>query len=73
MFYTYPHHKIRSYFQGHTLIFYANFDFQLDQKTLTEMAGYIERSFLEDKAKHKYSLEDYGLDEAEVHNKLNYS
>ena len=52
---------------------YANFDFHLDDKTLTEMIGYIEKGSLEDKAKHKYSLEDYGLDEAEVHNKLNYS
>ena len=52
---------------------YANFDFHLDEKTLTEMTGYIEKGSLEDKAKHKYSLEDYGLDEAEVHNKLNYS
>ena len=43
------------------------------EKTLTKMTGYIERGSLEDKAKHKYSLEDYGLDEAEVHNKLNYS
>ena len=52
---------------------YANFDFHLDEKTLTEMTGYIKKGSLEDKAKHKYSLEDYGLDEARVHNKLNYS
>ena len=52
---------------------YANFDFHLDEKTLTEMTRYIEKGSHEDKAKHEYSLEDYGLDEAEVHNKLNYS
>ena len=39
----------------------------------TEDEWIPEEGSLEAKAKHQYSLEDYGLDRAEVHNKLNYS
>ena len=36
------------------------------------MGNYIERGKREAKAKHKYTLEDYGLTREEVHNKLNF-
>jgi hypothetical protein len=36
------------------------------------MRDYIETGTKEAKMKHKYSLEDYGLDKKEVHNKLNF-
>ena len=37
------------------------------------MTDYVEAGSIEARAKHKYSLEDYGLERAEVHNKLHYS
>ena len=36
------------------------------------MESYIETGKKEAKAKHKYTLEDYGLTREEVHNKLNF-
>ena len=52
---------------------YKNFSFPLGMSTLSDMNNYIDEGTIAAKAKHKYSLEDYGLDRAEVHNKLNYS
>ena len=52
---------------------YKNFSFPLGVSTLSDMNNYIDEGTIAAKAKHKYSLEDYGLDRAEVHNKLNYS
>ena len=52
---------------------YSNFSFDLNDSTLKKMTDYVEVGSLEAKAKHKYSLEDYGLDRTEVHNKLHYS
>ena len=37
------------------------------------MTNYVEEGSKEAKAKHDYSLEDYGLDLQDVHNKLNFS
>ena len=45
----------------------------MDDRTLSLMNAYIEEGSSDAKAEHKYSLEDYGLERAEVHNKLNYS
>jgi len=52
---------------------YKNFSISLDDRTLSLMNAYIEEGSSDAKAEHKYSLEDYGLERAEVHNKLNYS
>ena len=52
---------------------YKNFSFYLNDSTLKKMTDYVEAGSIEAKAKHKYSLEDYGLERAEVHNKLHYS
>ena len=52
---------------------YNNFSLTLDDSTLLKMTGYIEEGSIEARAKHQYSLEDYGLDRVEVHNKFHYS
>ena len=52
---------------------YNKFALYLDDSTLEKMADYVEGGSIEAKTKHQYSLEDYGLDRSEVHNKLNYS
>ena len=51
---------------------YRNFKFHLNEDTLMSMESYIETGKKEAKAKHKYTLEDYGLTREEVHNKLNF-
>ena len=52
---------------------YTKFSFPLDSLSINKMKEYIEEGTKEAKAKHNYSLEDYGLDIQEVHNKLNFS
>ena len=52
---------------------YTKFSFPLDSLSINKMKDYIEEGTKEAKAKHNYSLEDYGLDIQEVHNKLNFS
>ena len=52
---------------------YRSFSFNLDDLTVTEMKNYVEEGSREARTPHKYSLEDYGLARAEVHNKLSYS
>ena len=52
---------------------YKNFSISLDDRTLSLMNAYIGEDSNDAKAEHKYSLEDYGLERREVHNKLNYS
>ena len=52
---------------------YKNFSISLNDRTLSLMNTYIEEGSSDAKAEHKYSLEDYGLERAEVHNKLKYS
>ena len=52
---------------------YSKFSLALNDKTVRAMETYVEEGSKEAKAKHNYSLEDYGLDLQEVHNKLNFS
>ena len=51
---------------------YTKFLIDLDEVTLERMQGYVDQGSKEAKIKHSYSLEDYGLDIKEVHNKLNF-
>ena len=52
---------------------YTNFSLTLKDCCVDDMLNYIDEGSIAAKAEHKYSLEDYGLDKTEVHNKLNYS
>ena len=52
---------------------YRSFSFDINDLTLTEMKNHVEEGSREARTPHKYSLEDYGLARAEVHNKLSYS
>ena len=52
---------------------YTKFALQLNEITLDRMEKYVEEGSKEAKSKHNYSLEDYGLELQEVHNKLNFS
>ena len=51
---------------------YNKFSLPLNNLTLSQMRDYVETGTKEAKMKHKYSLEDYGLDKKEVHNKLHF-
>ncbi len=52
---------------------YTKFSLSFDQPFINKMMSYVDEGSKEAKAKHSYSLEDYGLDKEEVHNKLNFS
>ena len=52
---------------------YTKFSLSFDQPLINKMMSYVDEGSKEAKAKHSYSLEDYGLDKEEVHNKLNFS
>ena len=49
---------------------YRNFKFELDQETQVKMKKYLDEGLKQDKKKHEYLLEDYGLTSKEVHNTL---
>ena len=49
---------------------YANFTFSFDKKNKELLESYIEKSVKTHKEKHIYTLEEYGLDKKEVHNRL---
>ena len=51
---------------------YSKFSLPLNDLTLNQMINFVEIGKQEAKMKHNYSLEDYGLDKKEVHNKLNF-
>ena len=51
---------------------YSKFSLPLNELTLNQMMNYVETGKQEAKIKHNYSLQDYGLDKKEVHNKLNF-
>ena len=46
------------------------FNFTFDRENIELMEAYIEKSTNMPKEKHIYTLEDYGLDKKEVHNRL---
>ena len=52
---------------------YKNFSIQLDDLTVSNMKSYVEEGSKEARIKHKYALEDYGLNKSQVHNKISYS
>ena len=49
---------------------YANFTFSFDKNNKELLESYIEKSVKTRKEKHIYTLEEYGLDKKEVHNRL---
>ncbi len=49
---------------------YTNFNFSFDKKNKELTESYIEKSVKTHKEKHIYTLEEYGLDKKEVHNRL---
>ena len=49
---------------------YANFNFSFDEKIKELVEFNIEKSVKTHKEKHIYTLEEYGLDKKEVHNRL---
>ena len=49
---------------------YANFNFSFDEKIKGLVEFNIEKSVKRHKEKHIYTLEEYGLDKKEVHNRL---
>ena len=49
---------------------YKNFNFNFDKQYKELIKAYIEKSTNTPKEKHIYTLEDYGLDKKEVHNRL---
>ena len=49
---------------------YANFTFSFDKKNKELLESYIEKNVKTHKEKHIYTLEEYGLDKKEVHNRL---
>jgi hypothetical protein len=51
---------------------YSKFSLPLNDLPLNQMINFVETGKQEAKMKHNYSLEDYGLDKKEVHNKLNF-
>jgi len=49
---------------------YSKFNFSFDKKNKELTESYIEKSVKTQKEKHIYTLEEYGLDKKEVHNRL---
>ena len=49
---------------------YRNFNISLDDETEMKMKNYLDEGLKENKRKHIYTLEDYGLVPKEVHNTL---
>ena len=49
---------------------YTKFNFSLEKENEELVISYIERSVENQKEKHIYTLEEYGLDKKEVHNRL---
>ncbi len=49
---------------------YTKFNFSFDKKNKELTESYIEKSVKTHKEKHIYTLEEYGLDKKEVHNRL---
>ena len=49
---------------------YTKFNFSLEKENKELMKSYIEKSVITRKEKHIYTLEEYGLNKKEVHNRL---
>ena len=49
---------------------YRNFNFSFSKENKKLIESYIEKNAKSSKEKHVYSLEEYGLDKKEVHNRL---
>ena len=49
---------------------YKNFNFSFSKENKELIESYIEESAKTSKEKHIYTLEEYGLDKKEVHNRL---
>ena len=49
---------------------YTNFNFSFDKKNKELVESYINKSINTPKEKHIYTLEEYGLEKKEVHNRL---
>ena len=49
---------------------YTNFSFSFDKRNKELVESYIKKSIKTYKEKHIYTLEEYGLEKKEVHNRL---